>query len=82
MKITAAGNSPTWNITGLVYLPHSAITFSGAVNKASNGKACFVLVVDNMVINGTADILPKGQCAAAGVGLPASPQPSRGKLVL
>lgn len=81
IDISAAGNSPTWNITGLVYLPHSAVTFSGAVNKASNGKSCFVMVVDSLLINGTADILPKGQCAQAGVSMPTSPQPSRGKLV-
>jgi hypothetical protein len=81
VDISAAGNSPTWDITGLVYLPHSAVTFSGAVNKASNGKSCFVMVVDSLLINGTADILPKGQCAQAGVSMPASPQPSRGKLV-
>ena len=34
VDISAAGNSPTWDITGLVYLPHSSITFSGAVNKS------------------------------------------------
>jgi Putative Flp pilus-assembly TadE/G-like len=81
MDISAAGNSPTWNITGLVYLPHSSVTFSGAVNKASNGLSCFVLIVDSLLINGTGDILPKGQCVKAGVSMPTSPLPSRGKLV-
>jgi hypothetical protein len=70
VDISAAGNSPTWDITGLVYLPHSSVTFSGAVNKSSNGASCFALVVDNITINGTGDILAKGGCAAAGLNLP------------
>jgi hypothetical protein len=70
VDVSAAGNSPTWDITGLVYLPHANVTFSGAVNKSSNGKSCFALVVDNITINGTADILPKGECVAAGLNLP------------
>jgi Flp pilus assembly protein TadG len=70
MDIAAAGNSPTWDITGLVYLPHSSVTFSGAVNKSSNGSSCFALVVDNITINGTGDILAKGGCVAAGLNLP------------
>lgn len=81
VDISEAGNSPTWNITGLVYLPHSSVTFSGAVNKSSNGKSCFVLVVDNVRINGTGSILSQGECAAAGLTMPASNIPSRGKLV-
>ena len=70
VDISAAGNSPTWDITGLVYLPHSTVTLSGAVNKSSNGASCFALVVDNITINGTGDILAKGGCAAAGLNLP------------
>jgi hypothetical protein len=70
VNISDAGNSPTWDITGLVYLPHATATFSGAVNKSSNGASCFVLVVDNITINGTADILPKGACVAAGLSMP------------
>jgi hypothetical protein len=70
VDIAAAGNSPTWDITGLVYLPHSSVTFSGAVNKSSNGASRFALVVDNITINGTGDILAKGGCAAAGLNLP------------
>jgi Flp pilus assembly protein TadG len=81
VDISAAGNSPTWNITGLVYLPHSSVTFSGAVNKSSNGKSCFVLVVDNLLINGTGSILSRGECSTAGLTMPTSNLPSRGKLV-
>src|SRR6185312_4280721 len=31
VDVAAAGNSPTWDISGLVYLPHSSVTLSGAV---------------------------------------------------
>jgi Flp pilus assembly protein TadG len=70
LDISAAGNSPTWDLTGMVYLPNSSVTFSGAVNKSSNGLSCFGLTVGNITINGTADILSNTQCAAAGVSLP------------
>jgi hypothetical protein len=70
VDFTNAGNTPTWDITGLTYFPHASITFSGAVNKSSNGQSCFVLVGDNITINGTADILETGGCAAAGLAMP------------
>jgi hypothetical protein len=70
VSFTYAGNSPTWDITGLTYFPHASITFSGAVNKSSNGASCFVLVADNITINGTADILETGGCAQAGLAMP------------
>jgi Flp pilus assembly protein TadG len=83
VDISAAGNSPTWDITGLVYLPHSSVTFSGAVNKSSNGQSCFVLVVDNVTINGTGGILAHGGCAAAGLKtMPTGGVAGRGSLVL
>jgi hypothetical protein len=81
VDISAAGNSPTWAITGLVYLPHSSVTFSGAVNKSSNGKSCFALVANDLTINGTGSILAHGQCAEAGLTLPSNPIPGRGRLV-
>lgn len=68
VDISAAGNSPTWNISGLVYLPHSSVTLSGAVNKSSTGASCFEIVVDNVTINGTGDIFANDtQCSAAGL---------------
>jgi Flp pilus assembly protein TadG len=84
VDISAAGNSPTWNISGLVYLPHSNITLSGAVNKSGNGQACFVLVMDEITINGTGDVLAgntPANCARAGVNLPQATIPGRGQLV-
>jgi Flp pilus assembly protein TadG len=71
VNISAAGNSPTWNISGLVYLPHSSVTFSGAVNKSASGANCFGLVVDNITINGTGSIYANDtQCSSAGLTLP------------
>jgi Flp pilus assembly protein TadG len=82
IDISAAGNTPTWDISGLVYLPHSSVTFSGAVNKASNGQSCFAMVVDNLLINGTGSILETGGCAAQGLDMPTGNLPGRGQLVL
>ena len=81
IDVSEAGNAPAWNITGLVYLPRASVTFSGVVNKASNGASCFGLVVDNLRVNGTAEILAHGECPRAGLILPYSLAPSRGQLV-
>jgi Flp pilus assembly protein TadG len=68
VNIYAAGNTPTWNITGLVYLPHSSVTLSGAVNKSANGAQCMLMVVDNITVNGTGGIFANDTgCAAAGL---------------
>ena len=81
VNVSDAGNSPSWNITGLVYLPRSDVLFSGVVGKATTGKACFILVVDTIRINGTGSILSRGECAEAGLTPPSNPVPVRGKLV-
>jgi Flp pilus assembly protein TadG len=71
VDMAAAGNAPTWNIGGLVYLPHSNVTFSGAVNKDANGTQCFVMVVDTLLINGTSSIFKDhNNCEAAGLTPP------------
>jgi Flp pilus assembly protein TadG len=81
VDISAAGNSPAWDITGLVYLPHSNVTFSGIVNKSSNGSSCFAMVASNITINGTGAIVSHGGCAAAGLNMPTGQAPGRGQLV-
>jgi len=84
VNISAAGNSPTWDISGLVYLPHSSVTVSGAVNKSSNGESCFVMVMDDITINGTGDVLAgdtPANCAKAGLNMPKATIPGRGQLV-
>jgi hypothetical protein len=70
VDFTYVGNNPTWDITGLVYLPNANVAFKGAVNKSSFGASCFALVVNSILISGTGDILETGGCAAAGLNLP------------
>lgn len=67
---TYAGNSPAWEITGIVYFPNSDVTFSGVVNKASDGTDCFVLVTYTLLVNGTAQIFENTGCGAAGIEPP------------
>jgi Flp pilus assembly protein TadG len=84
LDVAAAGNSPTWNITGLVYMPHATITLKGAIDKATAGKSCLVMVADNFQISGTAGILKTdiGQCPQAGLTMPTAKIPGRSMLVL
>jgi hypothetical protein len=80
VDVSAAGNSPTWNISGAIYLPHSSVTFSGAVNKSAQGYLCFTMVVDNITVNGTADIFANdNQCGQTGLKMPTGG--ARGRLV-
>jgi hypothetical protein len=84
LDVSAAGNSPTWNITGLVYMPHATVTLKGAIDKATAGKSCLVMVADNFQISGTAGILKTdiGQCPQAGLTMPTAKIPGRSMLVL
>jgi Putative Flp pilus-assembly TadE/G-like len=72
VDVSAAGNSPTWNITGLVYMPHASVTLKGAIDKATAGKSCLVLVADNFQLSGNAGILKSdiGDCGNAGLTMP------------
>lgn len=79
--VTYTGNSPTWDITGLVYMPNANVTFKGAVNKSSNGASCFVLVSYTLLVSGTANILENGGCAAASLNMPSNLVAGRGLLV-
>jgi hypothetical protein len=73
-----SGNSPTWNISGVVYMPNANLTFSGAVNKSSNGLACTIFVVNRITVSGGGQIAANtADCAAANVTAPMS----RGRLV-
>jgi Flp pilus assembly protein TadG len=82
VDISAAGNSPAWAITGLVYLPNASVTLSGAVNKAGFGKSCFAIVVKDITVNGTGMITPNGECIPAGLTMPSTTLPGRPSLVL
>ena len=83
VDVTYKGNSPTWDITGLVYMPNSSVTISGAVGKSISGANCMVMVADTVLINGTGSFYsqtPAG-CAAAGLNMPTATVPGRGQLV-
>ena len=72
LNVAAAGNSPTWDITGLIYMPNATVTLKGAIDKSTFGKSCVVMVADNFQISGTGGILKSdiGNCAAAGLTMP------------
>ncbi len=82
VDMTAAGNQPTWNISGVIYVPKSNLSFSGTVNKANNGLQCFVLVDYTFQSNGTGTILEnQSQCAQYGVTLPSTSNTVRSELI-
>ena len=83
VDVSYAGNNPTWDLTGLVYMPNSNTKFSGAINKSSNGAACLVMITGSVLINGTGSIYatsPAG-CKNAGLIMPTATIPGRGQLV-
>jgi Flp pilus assembly protein TadG len=84
VDVSAAGNSPTWKITGLIYMPHASITLKGAIDKSTNGASCLVMVADNFQMSGNAGILKTdiGNCPAAGLNMPQAKIPGGAKLVL
>ena len=83
LDVAAAGNSPIWNITGLIYMPHASVTLNGAVDKATHGGSCVVMIADNFTISGTGGILKTniGGCTKAGVTMPTAIVPGRSALV-
>jgi hypothetical protein len=84
VSVSAAGNSPTWEITGLIYMPHATLTLKGAIDKSTFGNKCVVMVVDNLQISGTGGILKTdiGQCQQAGLTMPTAIIPGGAALVL
>jgi hypothetical protein len=83
LDVSAAGNSPTWNITGLIYMPHAQITLKGAIDKSNVGKQCVVMVADNFQISGNGGIMKTdtGQCDQAGLTMPTTTIPGGVALV-
>ena len=84
VDVSAAGNSPTWNISGLVYMPHATVKLKGAIDKATAGKSCLVMVADSFELSGNAGIAKSdiGQCPQAGLTMPTAQVPTRSLLVL
>lgn len=72
--INNAGNSPTYNVTGLLYLPNSNVRVSGAINHKTGGDNCMAMVVKTVLINGTGSIFgtPTSECDRAGLTLQGS----------
>jgi len=83
-NLTYAGNSPSWDISGIIYMPKTNLTASGSVLQATNGHACFTLVVNTIVVNGTGDLFyqnPQSECPLQGVTSPTNAAYVIGELV-
>jgi len=74
---SSSGNSLTWNITGLIYMPNSNISFSGTINKSASGLSCFTIVDKTTLFSGSVGITEnQSQCSQAGLNtLPTSTLP-------
>lgn len=83
LDVSAAGNTPTWNISGLVYMPNANVTMKGAVDKSNAGKSCFAIIANVLLISGNGGIAntDMGDCAGAGLTMPSKQVPGRSKLV-
>jgi hypothetical protein len=83
VDVSAAGNSPTWNVTGLIYMPHATLTLKGAIDKSTNGKSCLVMVADNFQISGNGGVSKTdiGQCTQAGLNMPTATIAGRTALI-
>lgn len=83
VSVSAAGNSPTWDISGLIYMPHASLTLKGAIDKANSGKSCVVLVADNFQISGTGGIMKSDTQGCGGyLKMPTENIPGGAQLVL
>ena len=84
-NFTYTGNSPTWDLTGAVYMPYASVTMSGAINKSANGAVCMVMIAHDVTVNGTGSIYAQtpdsSGCKAAGLNMPTAQIPGRGQLV-
>jgi hypothetical protein len=85
VDLTYAGNSPTWDLTGGIYMPNASVTISGVVNKSANGAQCFVMIAKDVLLNGNGAFYsqtPDGSgCRAAGLTMPTATISGRTKLV-
>jgi hypothetical protein len=66
------GNTPTFDITGLIFAPKATVNITGAINHAIGGYACIGFIVDNITVSGTGSVFPDpaSQCPQAGLTLP------------
>jgi hypothetical protein len=75
IDFTYSGNSPAFDITGLIYAPKSNVTISGSINHATAGLACLGFMVNTISAGGTVAIFdkPTVDCTRAGLTLPSVP---------
>jgi Flp pilus assembly protein TadG len=71
-----AGNNPTLDIQGLLYLPNSNFDIHGAINLHSSGLRCIGVIAKTVTVGGNGSIFDNtgvgvtADCAAAGLSLP------------
>jgi hypothetical protein len=65
-------------------MPHATVQLKGAIDKATAGKSCLVLIADNFELSGNAGIAKTdiGHCGEAGLTMPSATIPGRSILVL
>lgn len=81
-----AGNSPTWDISGVAYFPGAGTEFKGIVGKYEADVSCFILIASKILISGTGQIIADNtteDCKDAGYSVPevTLPGTTRPKLV-
>ena len=69
LDVSAAGNSPQWDVVGMNYFPNSNFTISGDVSSGAGG-ACQGWVVNSLTVDGTGYIVDNNGCTAQGLTLP------------
>jgi hypothetical protein len=74
--MTYKGNQPGWSLTGIIYFPNVDMDWRGVIGKADSGFECFDLVVNSLLIDGTAQMFspdlnnPTSQCGQDNVKPP------------
>jgi hypothetical protein len=61
------GGSPTVNITGLIYLPRTDVSFGGGSGGYVGTPSCYVAVYHSYDTNGTGISMNRSGCASAGL---------------
>ncbi|MBS0284546.1 MAG: hypothetical protein JSS15_09010, partial [Proteobacteria bacterium] len=70
LDVNYAGNKGQWNVSGVVYLPKSNVTISGAMNKDAT-PTCRVLISYTLQINGNGSfVTDPATCHANGIQVP------------
>ncbi len=82
VQMPSAGTAPGWSMSGLIYMPHADLVFTGAVGAATYGKRCTVLVANSVSLKGsTPFVLSTVECDQAGLTVvPTSIAAGRGTL--